>query len=923
MQKKHGGKGDGDGRPGEYPFLTTKIQIPRPRPFFIQRPHLVTSLNEGLEKKFVLVSAPAGFGKTALLGDWTRRTKMLVAWYSVDGGDNDPILFFSYLIAALQGLSGDLGRAALTMLHSPHPVPIKSALIALINSIARDMKSFVLVLDDYHLIENEVIHEAVTFLIDHLPPPMQLVVASRSDPPFPLAGLRGRNRLAELRAEDLCFKPKEIEEFFKKRLNKTLSAGDIEVLASRTEGWISGLQLAALSLKGHPDASGFIREFKGDNRYIMDYLSEEVLNHQTETVQNFLVQTSILNRMTASLCEAVTRTSGCQEILEELEKADLFLFGLDERRCWFRYHRLFADLLQQRLKNLSDPSVKDLHLRASRWYVQKGFTEEALDHALAARDFDGAAVLLERISEKIWDRDRLTHSLKWFKAFPDLPPGKHPALVIQYARTLNTSGFQDEAEKALQSVERFLESARGGRVKAPSRDPRDSTTLDKSRLLGRIAAVRAFISAYRGDMQSIKRQARKAMASLPEGDLMWRTLAAVTLGFAHGWSGDGDMMSARYAFAEAEKLSEIAGNEYFILFIRSCLAAIDGFQGRLVQAEDAFRKLIQRAEDKGLSQTSLAGNFCSALGLILCERNLLKEGIPFARKGLDLAERGYDVVILAACRLNLARIHSFTGEFDMALKIIDGIEKTLSAYEMPPWLDNAVSALKAGVWLASGREDDVLRWISERGLDVSEEMSYRREAEYVVCARFLIARQEFEEAERLLTRLTQDAGAGTRIASLIQLKLIRSRVFQEKGEFRSALNELETALYLGEPGGFTRIYVNEGPVVARLLEELIDARKKGMEKGGRGYSAAFVKKLAAAFKAETGPGSSRIPREPLTGRELEILQLIAAGFSNKDIAKKLFISLNTVRTHTKNINSKLDVHSRMQAVALAKKRGIL
>jgi LuxR family maltose regulon positive regulatory protein len=884
---------------------------------------LIDCLKEGMACKLVLVSAPAGFGKTTLISVWARQDDMPVAWLSIDSSDNNPLLFVSYLIAALQTVDKSIGTAALSMLQSPQPPPLESTLITLINSIAPKACDFALVLDDFHLVDNAEIHDLLAFLIAHQPPQMHIILATRADPLLPLGKLRARNQLIEIRAADLCFSTPEIDELFNEKLKLGLSSNDIELLGSRTEGWVSGLQLAAHSLQKRRDRAAFIEEFKGDNRHIIDYLGEEVLNHQPEPIQNFLIQTSILNRLSASLCEAITEQSNCQKMLDDLDRADLFVFPLDSERNWFRYHQLFADLLKQRLCTFPEDDVKKLHHRAYEWYFQNGFREEAMEHALAAEDFGHVANLLEELSESVWDRGHQVGMLKWFAALPEEILMSRLNLLIYYARSLNMAGQQEEAESKLQKAEQILESLSTESVDVPRANSEYPEKLTKDELLGRMATIRAFMAAYKGDMPGIINHSRRAIVSLNERDLMWRSVAATTLGFAHGWSGDGDMMSARFAFSEAIAISELGGNTFFNLFARSCLAHIDAHQGRLKQAQDSYHQLLKHAEDSDLCYTGLAASIKSSLGLILCEKNELGLGTGLVQEGLDQIQQGYDIVTLSACKLNMARALFYRGDMIQVLSQIEDIEKTAFESSIPPWVIHASSALKATVWLRCGQQNDIKRWIAERELGYGTKLSYRREAEHVVLARFFLSQGQYGEAETLLDRLLEEAETGMRIWSSILMRLLKAQIERVQDKQSSALDELGMALYLGEPGKFVRTFVMEGEPIAELLERILDREDGIPDDDSRGFSRSYVKKLLSAFKAEIKPKSAVGLDEALSEREYEVLRLIAAGLSNKEIAEKLFVSLNTIRTHTKNINAKLDVHSRTQAVARAKELNLL
>ena len=890
----------------ELTLLRTKLHIPPLGSTCISRSRLIKRMDEGFARKLTLISAPAGFGKTTLLVDWIHKKKIAVAWLSVDKGDNDPVPFLTYVIAGLQTLEAGIGKAALTMLQSPQPPPIESILINLINDVIRIPTNMALVLDDYHLVDAKPIHDMIAFLLDHLPEQMRMIIATRSDPPVPLARLRSQNQLTELRAADLSFTTDETSILFHESLNLRLSAEDILSLETRTEGWIAGLQLATLSLSGCKDPSRFINAFKGDHRYIADYLFEEVLTHQPDHLRNFLLQTSILKRLCGSLCDTVTRQENSQQMLDTLEKANLFIIPLDDQRRWYRYHHLFADLLKQRLDLNPGDLVAELHRRASQWLKTNRFKNEAVDHALAAQDISQVVQLIEEIAEFDWDRARESRLLGWFQKLPDETIDANPKLCIFHARELFKSGYLDDAEKRLQVAEKMLESV-------------SSSDLNKDGLRGRIAVIRAYISTRTSDLSRTIYFSSQALKLLPQRDLNWRSVAATTLGMGYGTS---DLVESQQAFSEAMKISEAAGNVYYHIFAGSCLGSIMFKRGKLKEAIAISRQLLSLAIENGIEQTGIGGSLYANLGSIICEWNDLDEGIRLLNRGVQLSELGRDPVTIASCQIGLLRALMYRMDLAGALKIMDQINECADNFALPPWITKPTSALNVFFWLASGNLNAALHWAQERGLSIDDELDGTNEVRYIALAHILIAQNKLDEADRLLQRLIENATAGDRVYMLIEMRLWRVLIFKLKEDTAAALAELKLALALAEPGEFIMIFVSKGKPVAELLQEILVVKNRDHDDTQAGFSLSYVKKIMSTFKAAIPPKIEGL-MDPISERELEVLHLIAGGLSNQEIAEKLFISLNTVKTHTKNINSKLNVNSRTKAVARAKELGLL
>ncbi len=940
-----------------YPLLQTKLYIPPIRPELVSRPRLIERLNEGLTTRdafprtLTLISAPAGFGKTTLASEWVTacsrlEPKVRTAWLSLDKGDNDPARFLAYVITALRTIQANIGKGALSALQSPQPPPAEVVLTSLLNELAALPDRILLVLDDYHLIEAQPIHDALTFLLEHLAPlswgvsppgGMHLVIATREDPLLSLARLRARGQLTELRATDLRFTPSEAAEFLNRVMGLDLSAEEIAALERRTEGWIAGLQLASVAMQGRKDASSLIRSFTGSHRYVLDYLVEEVLEQQPASIQAFLLQTAVLDRLTGSLCDAVrfgaTESPSGQAILGKLDRANLFVVPLDEERRWYRYHHLFSDLLRRRLRQTQPEWVPTLHLRASEWYEWNGFEDQAIEHALRAEEFEWAAHLIGKHAEALWGRGEHDKFRRWLNKLPIELAFSKPHLCIYYAWYLFISGQQDAAERSLQAAEQALDS---------STEPQEEDTLtgpDRMKLRGRIAAVRAFMVSYKGDVPGIIQHANQALAYLPEQDRTWRSLSALVLGDAYGFKGD--MPAAYKARFEAVKACKAAGDIYYVMLASLKLAITLRAQGRLQETLEICQEQIQLANEYGLSQTSLVGVLLVLWGEVLAEFNDLEGAIDRANKGVELAaEHAVDMAILGWGYMCLMRILFSRGELAGIKENIQKMENAAREASVPSWITNQMAAWQARLWLAQGKLEAASQWAVERGLNTEgepnplPEMDFFLLLDYVILARILIAQSRPDEASVLLKGLLEPAETGGRTTRVIEILLLQALAFQAGSNTNQATAALERALTLAEPEGFVRIFVDEGPPVAQLLHQ---AAARGIMPG---YSA----RLLAAFETADGRHPTRDPRpspssvagrppapagvssslvEPLSEREREVLQLIAEGLTNREIASRLFLSLNTVKAHTRNIYGKLDVHSRMHSVARARALGIL
>ena len=907
------------------PVLATKLYAPLSQPGVVPRPRLTEWLNEGLHRKLTLISAPAGSGKTTLVGEWVAGVERPAAWLSLDEGDNDPTRFLPYLVAALQTVAPDIGESVLGVLGSPQPPPTESLLTALLNETTTVPDDFVLVLDDYHFVDARAIDDALVFLLEHLPPRMHLVIATREDPYLPLARLRARGQLTELRASDLRFTLSEAAEFLNSVMGLGLSAEDIAALESRTEGWIAGLQLAALSMRGREDVAGFIRAFTGSHRFVLDYLVEEVLQRQPERIRSFLLQTSILDRLSGPLCDTLTGGKDGRGMLEALERGNLFVFPLDDERQWYRYHHLFADVLQARLMQEQPGHAPPLHQRASGWYEQNGLLSDAIRHALAAEDFERAADLVELAWPAMRRSRQEATLLGWLKALPNELVHFRPVLSVGYASALMSSGKLEAVEERLRDAERWLDTTAD--MSERPRAPSEMVVVDEEefrRLPGAIAVFRAGLAVARGDVPETVTYARRALDLVPEDDHLWRGAAAVLLGLA-SWTS-GNLEAAHRSYADGMAHLRRAGHISDAINGSITLAAIRITQGRLREAMSTYERGLQLATEQGDPVMRGTADMYVGMSEIHREWDDLEGATQHLLRSKEQGEHTGFPQNRYRWRIAMARIREARGDLDGALDLLDEAER-LYMSDFSPNV-RPVAALKTRVWVAQGRLAEALGWTREQGLSAHDDLSYVREFEHITLARVLLARYKSDREERsvlgamgLLERLLQAAEEGGRMGSVIEILVLQALAQEAQGDIPAALVPLERALTLAEPEGYVRIFVDEGIPMARLLYE---ALSHGIE---REYTPRLLAAFPVAESEQTtssqlrGPDSELV--EPLSSRELEVLQLIAEGLTNQDVATRLYISLHTVKVHTRNIFTKLAVKNRTQAVARGKALGIL
>lgn len=897
-------------------LLQTKLFVPRLRPSLVPRPHLIAQLNQGLHRKLTLISAPAGFGKTTLVSEWAQNLQQdavnNVAWLSLDENDNELGQFLRYLVTAVCQAADCAHNDDQSVWTETEPV-----LTALMNDIVGCQRRIVLVLDDYHLIQATAVDEALLFLLEHAPPSLHLVIVTRADPQLPLGRLRANGVLNELRAIDLRFTSDEIAAFFNQVMALNLSSADITSLENRTEGWIAGLQLAALALQGSistpetPDAARMIRSFTGSHRYVLDYLIEEVLEQQSEEVQSFLLQTAVLNRLTAPLCDLLTGQTHGQATLEMLEQANLFIIPLDNERRWYRYHHLFDELLQQQLKINFPTRTNELHAKAALWYEAHGDLSEAIYHALAGDDVETAVRLIEKEAVNALAQSNFRFI---FNAVERLPAGivdQSPWLFVFYAFAMLLAGQIEAVAPKLKNTDWLMDAV--ANEDAPK----------KREMLGYVAALNVQLSGWQRNYSEMRAFVRQVFESFPENH--W--ISAYTYMFlGTGCWGDGDLAAAYTVFNKALSIGKVIDNRRVAVTGAIYLSHTLDLQGRLQQAVAHCQDSFQLVEQDG-RKLPLAAYLHIDFARILYELNELTPASQHLAEGIQLSR------ILADSRIEklgycfLARVHAANGDFARAL---DAVHKAELAHPgAAPAVDMRGGEYpQVAVWLQQGALQQVARWLSESAIDLKHVSHFKSRLTFTMHARALIAlsrkdanRTSLQEALSLLETLLPLAETKGWHRKVIEIFVLQALALDTQGDSEQAVTKLANALRLAQPEGYMRTFVDEGEPMARLLQTALR----------RGVTPAYVQRLLASLTTASpatpvNDAAGVAPPalfEPLSEREIEVLQQIAAGLTNREIGARLHLTLNTVKAHTRNIYGKLDVHNRTTAVAKARALGIL
>jgi ATP/maltotriose-dependent transcriptional regulator MalT len=904
--------------PGREVLLATKLHAPRTLPGFVVRPRLLERLAEGIGRALVLVCTPAGFGKTTLLADWARGGQRPVAWLSLDDADNDPARFWRHAAAALDRVCPGVAEPVAALLGPPPPRSFEGLVTTLLNELDGVAEEVVLVVDDYHLIQAPPVHQSLGFLLEHLPGSLRLVVATRADPPLPLARLRARGQLAELRERDLRFSPPEAAELLRAVVGSDLPAAAVAVLEDRTEGWAAGLQLAALSLRGRADITAFVEGFSGSYRYVLDYLAEEVLDRQPEPLRTFLLETSVLERLSGPLCEAVTGRRDSQQLLERVERANLFLVPLDEVRGWWRYHQLFADLLRARLHQQRPERVPELYRAAAAWFETHGLAEEAVRHALAAGEAAWVARLMER-HFPVWVSEDPTLS-RWLAELPASVVGE-PWLCVALASLAAMGGRLEEAERLLAAAERAPAGAAG--TQGP---PAGTPVRLAEDLLSVIAMLRANFARLHGDAGPATRFAHRAQAELAGDDPLTR--AVVEWNLAQADLLGGRLEGVEHALRRVMAAYRAAGMPLQAAAVCYDLAQVQHGLGRLGAAITTCREALELAAavDPDLSP---AGAAHARLAELLRERDELDAALDHATRGVELCRQHGFAWSLAVALAALAWIRQAQGDPDGARAAMAEAERALPDPRLVD-LFNPAPAQAARLALVQGRVEDAARFVRDRRLGPEDEPGYPREREYLVLARVLLAEHTPERAVGLLERLHARAVAQQRTGGVIEIRALQALARAAAGDQQGALAALAEALTLAAPEGYLRIFVDEGAPMATLLGTLLTTPATTPAVATH-LPPAYLDRLLEGFEQA---GQAVLPRSRrgaalpglvvgLSARELEVLQLLAAGKPNPAIAEELVITLDTVKRHVTHILGKLGVANRVQAVTRARELGLL
>jgi LuxR family transcriptional regulator, maltose regulon positive regulatory protein len=887
-------------------LLSTKLYIPPTRDTLVARPRLTAILSNALVKSFTLVSAPAGYGKTTLVSSWLRETGIPSAWLSLEESDNDPVSFLQYLLTTLQKVIPTIRIDLLDLVEGIQPASLQALMNILINEIAKIDSQFVLVLDDFHLIQNQLILDTVAFLLDHIPAQqMHLMLITRTDPPLLLSRLRARKQMVEIRAAQLRFTPDEVAALINGEMGFDLSDRQISAMYVRTEGWVAGLQLAGLSMEGCQDVPGFINAFSGSHHYIVDYLADEVLKRQDEQTRTFLLQTSILSRMCASLCDSMVvmgdekQQLDGQTMLETLERMNLFIIPLDEERRWYRYHHLFADALNRCLEYQYPELLPKLYQRASEWYEKNGLIGEAIQCALSAGDQERVAQLVEQNGCYLLMSGEVLTLLKWLETVEQYFPA-HPWLVIQKGWALSIAGRMEQAEKAFQIAEKLVITL--------------ETNADVNSMVGTISAGRAYWANIQGNIPEAARLAQQAMDLLPDTDPMSCSMRSVATGtLAKTKWMIGDFHQARQIYDQAVEICQATNNDEMLINTNADIAVILMEQGQLRKAEQLLLETLKTAIRPDGQRLPLSAGIYSELSKVYYEWNQLEQSEHYAHQCLEVSQQWGNVEQQAIGIIMSAKLEQANGNIEKAQVMMRTADQLNRDNHLYIWNSIWIEAALDRFWLSLGSLERVSQRIKASEINPADEITYLLEAKYITLLRWLLACEDYETALGLAERMLQKAQNDHCILQVVELLVLEALAYLGKKETAVAVTTLGRSVALAQPEGYKRVFLDEGELVQKLLH-LVKSNQDAT-----GYARELLES-SGPISAIT-PVPIQLLIEPLSGREIEVLKLIEAGLSNQEIGSRLFISITTVKKHISNIYAKLDVKTRTQAVSRAKELG--
>ncbi len=887
----------------ETPLLNTKFYIPTLRSDHIKRERLLNQIDLGLNGKLTLVSAPAGFGKSTLVARWARELGYPLGWVSLDGHDNDPVLFLAYIFAAMNQ-AYEVGETVLAEIQAPQRPSDDAILMAWINELTNYPNKMILVLDDFHAIENLSVHQNVEFILENLPSNLHLILISRSDPPLHLARIRGSGLLNEIREADLRFTESEISDFFEIVMNQHLSVQNITALEQRTEGWAVGLQLAGLALQGRENVDDFISAFSGGHQFILDYLTEEVFERQPEEIQDFLMRTCILERMCAPLCNAVTGAKNGEATLQLLSQLNLFVIPLDEYRQWYRYHHLFAELLRFKLDELPAEQVTEMHERASSWYAENEFISDAIYHVMVAKNFTRAADLIEPVTSPMIGRGELKTVQDWIGALPDSLVRERPRLSITLAWVINLNNTGDDIEPFLQDAERALETGRF-----------DEATV--AELCGHAATLRGYNALQQNNPLLALQHMAEAMTWLPENDDYLRSIVSFTQGVIYKRGGVWE--PAEETLLLAESYGRVSGNYSIAIGSRAHLVEMLIIQGKLKRAAKYCEEAIEYYHS--ILRSNLLPNLgfvFTKLGEILFEWNDLERAEENLAHGLELGSK-----IIAAwswerdALIYFSRLKQVQGDFEEAQRFLEqAIDVSEQLQDLYDKMD--ISLEQARLWLAQEDLESAFHW----ALDYQRVTNGRHEAAEVMLARVLLAHRDAEQAKEILLPIGEAAETSGRISRLIDVLVLQSLVFHDENNRAQAIQVLSKALQLAEPEGFMRTFLEDGSSIIDLLQEM-EKESSGMKEEEFLFSKGYLSRILDASVPEKEQDKVMNTSSLLNERENQILRLLSAGMKTPEIANELYLSKNTIKWYIRKIYEKLNVHSKSEAIEQGYRSGLL